>query len=77
MIDIVESSGVYKYVEDYTYAFIQAIYIAPLQVHNYSEALPTQHEYCVGVNTPKRHRQLRVKNLPKVPTWWLEWDSYP
>ena len=22
--------------------------------------------------TPKRHRQLRVKNLPKVPTWWLE-----
>ena len=22
--------------------------------------------------TPKRHRQLRVKNLPKVPTWRLE-----
>ena len=27
--------------------------------------------------TPKRHRQLRVKNLPKVPTWWIERDSNP
>ena len=25
--------------------------------------------------TPKCHRQLRVKGLPKVPTWWLELDS--
>src|SRR6218665_1828398 len=25
--------------------------------------------------TPKRHRQLRVKNLSKVPTWQLERDS--
>ena len=25
----------------------------------------------------KRHRQLQVKNLPKVPTWRLEWDSNP
>src|SRR6218665_3848472 len=23
----------------------------------------------------KRHRQLQVKDLPKVPTWQLEWDS--
>jgi len=22
--------------------------------------------------TPKRHRQLRVKDLPKVPIWWLD-----
>src|SRR6218665_2390046 len=28
--------------------FIQAISIAPLAVHYYSEALPTQHGYCVG-----------------------------
>ena len=34
-----------------------------------------QHWYCVRVNTPKRYRQLWVKDLPKVPTWWLEWDS--
>ena len=27
--------------------------------------------------TPKRHRQLRVKDLPKVPTWRLERDSKP
>src|SRR6218665_1469625 len=27
--------------------------------------------------TPKRHRQLRVKDLPKVPTWPLERDSNP
>jgi len=31
--------------------------------------------YCVGVNTPMRYRQLRVKDLPKVPTWGLERDS--
>src|SRR6218665_2115233 len=24
---------------------------------------------------PKHYRQLRVKDLPKVPTWWLELDS--
>jgi len=24
---------------------------------------------------PKRHRQLRVKDLPNVSTWWLERDS--
>ena len=24
---------------------------------------------------PKRYRQLRVKDLSKVLTWWLEWDS--
>src|SRR6218665_1005843 len=27
--------------------------------------------------TPKRHRQLRVKDLPKVPMWRLERDSSP
>src|SRR6218665_2058974 len=31
-------------------SFIQAISIAPLQVHYYSEALPTQHGYCAGVS---------------------------
>jgi len=57
------------------HSFIPDISIAPLQVHYYSQALPTTSRYCVGVNTPKRYRQLRVKDLPKVPTWWLEWDS--
>src|SRR6218665_1843010 len=27
--------------------------------------------------TPKQHRQLRVKDLPKDPTWRLERDSNP
>ena len=27
--------------------------------------------------TPKRHRQLRVKNLHNIPTWRLERDSNP
>src|SRR6218665_1210870 len=27
--------------------------------------------------TPKSHRQLRVKDLPKVPTWQLDRDSNP
>ena len=51
-----------------TYYFISIISIAPLQVHYYSETLPTQHRYCVGVNTPKRDKQLRVKDLHKVHT---------
>jgi len=31
-------------------SFIQAIYIAPFQVHYYTEALPRQHGYGVGVS---------------------------
>src|SRR6218665_1130815 len=27
--------------------------------------------------TPKRHRQLQVKDLPKIPTWRLERDLNP
>ena len=34
-----------------------------------------QHWYCVGVSAPKHYRQLWVKDLPKVPTWQLEWNS--
>jgi len=32
------------------HSFIQAISIAPLQVHYYSEALPTQHGYCAEIS---------------------------
>src|SRR6218665_2359055 len=51
-------------------SFIQAISITPLKVQYYSEALPTQHGVCRSFHA-KRHRQLRVKDLPKVPTWLL------
>ena len=59
------------------HSFIQSISIVPLQVHYYSEALPTQHGYCAGVLTLRRHRQLLVKDLPKVCTWQLERDTSP
>src|SRR6218665_1307867 len=54
-------------VNEFPDSFIQAISIAPLQVHYYSDALPTQHGYCAGVSHRKRNRQLRVMDLPKVP----------
>src|SRR6218665_3073058 len=34
----------------FIHSYIQTISIAPLQVHFYSEALPTQHGYCAGVS---------------------------
>src|SRR6218665_2234712 len=40
-----------------------------------SEALPTTAIHTAVVYTSKRYRQLRVKDLPKVPTWRLEHDS--
>jgi len=32
------------------HSFIQATYIAPLQVYYYSETISTQHGYCVRVS---------------------------
>src|SRR6218665_2613345 len=47
-----------------SHSFIQDISIAPLQVHYYSEALPTTaYSYCVGVNTPKRYGSISSKAL--------------
>ena len=48
-------------------------YSTPLNM-SHSERSWLQHWYRVGVNTPKRYRQLRVNYLPKVLTWQLEWD---
>ena len=59
------------YTQIIIHSFIQAISIAPLQVHYYSEALPTTALILCRSLTPKRHRQLRVKDLSKVPTWRL------
>src|SRR6218665_195861 len=67
--------------EDLSHSFIpsfnQAISIAPLPVLYYSKALPTTARILCRSFTPKRYRQLRVKDLPKVHTctWRLEWDS--
>ena len=64
------------------HSFIQTITtIAPLQVHYYLEALPTQHGYCDGISWHSfysvRTFTLWVKNLPKVPTWRIERESNP
>jgi len=66
------------------HSFIQAISIAPLQVHYYSSVLDTAGILCWSF-TPNRHnlgkfstrKQLRVENLPKVPTWRLKRASNP
>ena len=51
------------------YSFIPAISIAHRQVPYYSEALPTTARILYRSFSPKRHRQLQVKDLPNVPTW--------
>jgi len=53
------------------YSFIQDISIAPFQSTTTQRRSQLQRWYYVGVNTPKYCRQLRVKGLPKVPTWPL------
>ena len=53
-----------------------AISIVPLQVLYYSEALPTT-PHTVSEFHAEAHRQLQVKDLPKVPTWRLERESNP
>jgi len=37
-------------IQAYIHSFIQTISIAPLQVHYYLEAPPTQHGYCAGIS---------------------------
>ena len=59
------------------HSFIPDISIVPLQVYYYSEALLTTARILCQSFTPKRHRQLRMKDLPKVPMWRPEWYSKP
>src|SRR6218665_3948556 len=61
-------------IHSFIHSFNPDIYIAPLHVHYYSEALPTTVIYSVGVYRTKRYyRQpyiyyiLLVKDLPKDP----------
>jgi len=60
------------------YSFILDISITPLQVHYYIlRGAPDTARILCRSFTPKHHRQLWVKDLPKVPTWGLERDSNP
>ena len=47
------------------HSFIQAIYIAPLQIHYYSEALPTQHGHCVGVSRQSTTGNCESRTCPR------------
>jgi len=62
----------------YIQSFTQAIHSkVSLQVHYYTEALPTQHGYCVRVSRRSATGNSTWRTcLPKVPTWRLEQDSY-
>src|SRR6218665_2174081 len=59
------------------YSFIPAISIAPLQVLYYSEGAPDYSTDTALEFHAEAHRQLQVKDLPKVPTWRLERESNP
>ena len=61
----------------FIHSLIQAISIAPFQVHYYSEVLTTHARILCQNFTLKRHRHLWVKDLPKVPMWRLERESNP
>ena len=61
----------------FTYSFIQAISIAPLQVHYYSEALPTQHGYCVGVSCWSATGKCELRTCPRYLHVRGGWNHYP
>ena len=46
-------------------SLIQTIFIVPLQVHFYSEALPTQHGYCAGVSCRSATGNCEVRTCPR------------
>src|SRR6218665_225892 len=74
-----------KQVVCFIHSFIQAIYIAPLKsattqkcsrLYQCTDTVPEKRSQHI-TDTPKRHRQMPVKDLPKIPTWWQERDSNP
>ena len=54
-----------------------SISIALLTACAFQSAPDHSNLHGIGVYTPKRYRQLQVKDLPKIPTWRLEQDSNP
>src|SRR6218665_401139 len=53
------------FVHSFILLFIQAISIAPLQVRYYSEVLPTQHGYCVGVSRRSASGNCELRTCPR------------
>ena len=50
-----------------------SISIALLTAWAFQKCSQLQHWYCIWFYMPKRYRQLRVKDLPIMHTWRLEW----
>ena len=66
----------HSFIHSFILSFFPDISITPLHAHYTTQRRSRlQHWYCVGVNAPKRYRQLWVKDLAKIPTWRLAWDS--
>src|SRR6218665_3038470 len=63
----------------FIHSFIQAISIAPLQSATTQKRSrhSTDRPLLCRSFSPNLHRQLRVKDLPKVPTWRVERNSNP
>ena len=59
------------------HSFIQAISIAPLSSPLLLRGAPNTARILCRIFMLTRHRELRVKALPKVPMWQLERDSNP
>jgi len=43
-------SFIRSFIHSFIHSFIETISIAPLRVHYYSDALPTEHGHCAGVS---------------------------
>ena len=49
----------------FIHSFIPSISIVPFQVHYYSEALPTQHGFCVGVSRKRATGNCELGTCPR------------
>ena|SRR6218665_132992 len=54
-----------SFLSKFIHSFIPDIFIVPLLVHYYSEALPTQHGYCVGVSRRRATGNCERRTCPR------------
>jgi len=59
--------GIFQLLNTLCHSFIQAIFIVPLQVYYYSEALPTQHGFCVGFSRRTATGNCEWRTCPRSP----------
>jgi len=75
LIQIIHQVGISVWVYSQFHSFIPDCFYSASSSPQLLRGAPDYSINSVAVNTPKRYRQLWVKDLPKVPTWRLEWDS--